>query len=427
LNISRRNFLSLAAAFPVAAVAGYQLGPTDEVFLEDLSRRAFLFFWEQADPHTGLVRDRARTAGTKTTGHSQEVASMASTGFGLTALCIAAARGWEKPALVTERVRNTLRHLAYNQPHELGWYYHFVDMRSGQRVWGCELSTIDTALLLAGVLTAQQFFENDAEMVRLADEIYERVDFGWMLDEATGLLRMGWLPEQGFLRSAWVNYRENPILHMLAIASPTHPIPVQSWYLFERDPVSFEGRHWVGGGAIFTHQFPQAWLDLRGLRDGLPFRMNYFDNSIIATKAHRDYCLSLRSIFPSFSENLWGVSPSDSDIGYLTWGTFESRQDFDGSIVPCVAAGSLMFTPELSLAALQTMLNQFGPYAYGRYGFADAFNPMSGWVNPDIVGIDQGISLISAENLRTGRVWEWFGRSENIQRAMRRIFTPEGH
>lgn len=419
--LSRRTFLSLSAAISRHG----SVGSTDEKFLEDLSRRAFLYFWEQSDPETGLTLDRARNSGVKTDGRSRQVASMASTGFALTALCIAYQRAWRQPEEVQGRVRNTLRHIAYSQPHERGWYYHFVDMRSGARVWKCELSTIDSAILLAGVLTAQQCFSADGEIVRMAQEIYSRVDFPWMLDSATGLLRMGWKPESGMLQPLWTHYRENAILHILAIASPAHPIPVRSWYLFRRDPVQFQNYSYVGAGQLFTHQYSQAWLDLAGLRDGAPFYLDYFQNSVTATQAHRAFCQSLRSMYPGYSENLWGVSSSDSDIGYLTWGSAFSPGDFDGTVVPCAAAGSLMFTPEISLAALHEMYSGFGPYIYGRYGFSDAFHPLTLWVNPDVVGIDQGITLLSAENLRTRRVWNWFHSQPDIQRAMNRIFETE--
>ncbi len=422
--LSRREFLAMAAAIPAAAGSQYTPSQADDALLEDLSRRAFLYFWEQSDAVTGLTLDRARNSGEKTEGHSHEVASTAATGFGLTALCIASRRQWKPPGQIAERVRATLRHLANNQPHERGWYYHFIDMHSGERVWKSELSTIDTALLLGGVLTAQQCFFQDAEIVRVAQEIYDRVDFTWMLDSATGYLRMGWKPETGFLRAAWVDYRENAILHILAIGSPTHPIPVECWYAFKRDPVMFGDYRFVGAGPLFTHQFSQAWLDLAGLRDGSPLYMDYFRNSVIATMAHRAFCLSLRSMYPGYSENIWGITPSDSEIGYLTWGSAFSRRDFDGTVAPCAAGGSLMFTPELSLAAMHAMRNRFGSLIYGRYGFVDAFQPLSGWADPDVVGIDQGIMLLSAENLRSRAVWNWFNRQPNIRRAMGRIFSP---
>ncbi len=258
----------------------------------------------------------------------------------------------------------------------------------------------------------------------LGAEIYHRVDFPWMLDRSSDLLRMGWLPEQGFLRAEWIEYDEEAILYLLAIASPANPIDVRSWYAFERNPVELAGYRFVGRGPIFTHQYSQAWMYLANLRDGPPFGIDYFQNSVVATYAFRAFCLNLRGMYPSFSDNLWGVTPSDSDIGYLTWGSPTSRRDFDGTIVPCAPGGSLMFAPEICLPALRYMHDQFGEYIYGRYGFADAFNPMTMWVNPDVVGIDVGISLLSAENLRSGSVWQWFNRSSDVQRAMGRIFEP---
>jgi hypothetical protein len=189
--------------------------------------------------------------------------------------------------------------------------------------------------------------------------------------------------------------------------------------------VAFESYNYVGAGPLFTHQYSQAWLDMRGLRDGPPYELNYFRNSVIATMAHRAFCLSLRSLYPSYSEELWGITPSDSQIGYVGWGNAFSRRDIDGTVVPCAAAGSLMFTPSLSLAALRAMRNNFGRHVYGRYGFADAFHPISLWVDAEVVGIDQGITLLSAENLRTGRVWGWFKRQPNVRWAMDRIFEPD--
>ncbi len=423
-NFSRRGFLQAMAATSLPL-----LTDADERFLDDLSRRAFLYFWEQADPHTGLVLDRAAVDGGQRTRHSIDVASIASTGFALTACCIAAQRHWVEPAAARERVRATLRHFAFEQTHQFGWYYHFVNRKNGERAWNCELSTIDTALLLAGVLTAQQCFASDAEITRLAQQIYERVRFRWMLDEDSGLLRMAWKPEFGFLPPVWSHYRENVLLHILAMASPASAIPVETWFRFVRDPVVFEKFAWVGGGAIFTHQFPQGYLDFSNLRDGPPYQINYFENSVIATYAHREYCLSLRSLYPGFTENLWGVTPSDSDIGYVIWGLWDAarpRRDLDGTVVPCAAGGSLMFAPQICLPALRAMQEDFGELAYGRYGFADAFNPATGWVDPEVVGIDLGIILLSAENLRSRRVWNWFMQSPPIQRTIGKIFQLEG-
>ena len=221
---SRRAFLqaaALAGSLPYRSSA-FVLTEPDSSFLDDLSRRAFLYFWEQADPHTGLVLDRAAVDGHQRTSHSLDVASTAATGFALTACCIASQRNWIDPNAARERVRATLRSLAFEQVHQFGWYYHFVNRKSGERVWNCKLSTIDTALLLAGVLTAQQCFAADDEINRLAREIYDRVNFAWMLDEQTGFLRMAWKPESGFLPALWVDYRENVILNILALGCPPH-------------------------------------------------------------------------------------------------------------------------------------------------------------------------------------------------------------
>ncbi len=429
--LSRRAFLG-CAAYPLMATGapnpltstkrGFTLTRSDDDFLEDLCRRAFRFFWEQGDPNTGLVLDRVRADGTPIPGRNLEAASTAVTGFYLTALCIAAERRWVNPNDVLQRARACLRHLANQQEHVRGWYYHFVDRKSGARIWNCELSSIDTALLLAGVITAQQYFAEDGEIYNLASEVFGRVDFPWLTDSRTGLIRMGWFPDRGYIRAEWGDYRENAILNMLAISSPTYPLPASSWYLFERDPIQLAGYHYVGRGPIFTHQYSQSWLSLAGLRDGPPFEIDYFRNSVSATYGFRALWLSLRGMYPDFSEKMWGVSPSDSNIGYIIWGSPVSRRDIDGTIVPYAPAGSLMFAPEICLPPLRYMHGTFAERIFGRYGFVDSFNPLTGWSNPDVVGIDVGIILMSAENLRTGNVWRWFNRSPDIQRGMRRVF-----
>ncbi len=349
---------------------------------------------------------------------------MALTGFYLSALCIGAERRWEAIDECRERVRQALRHLLEKQESVRGWYYHFTNRKSGERVWSSELSTIDTAFLLAGVVTAQQYFRSDAEIGQLAGAIYARVDFPWMLDEATGKLRMGWAPEAGFLNAEWTDYDENAILTVLAIASPSNPVPVQCWYSFRRMQMILCGYRFVGRGPIFTHQYSQAWLDLANLRDGPPFQIDYFQNSVVATYAFRALWISLRGLYPAYSANLWGVTPSDSDVGYVIWGSPISRRGLDGTVVPAAAAGSLMFAPEICLPALRYMREEFGDLIYGPYGFADAFEPLSRWANPDIVGINAGITLLSAENLRSGNVWKWFNSSNDVRRAKASLFEP---
>ncbi|MDQ6652771.1 MAG: hypothetical protein M3Y84_08495, partial [Acidobacteriota bacterium] len=367
---------------------------------------------------TGLVLDRARTDGSIHDEAHRNIASIAAVGFGLTALCIAAERHWIKPREARERARRALRFLAERMPQEHGWFYHFVDWRNGERRWQSELSSIDTALLLAGVLTVRQYYRDDAEIYRHATTIYERVDFPWMLDNNPTLLSMGWHPESGFIKSRWDNYSEHTMLYLMAIGSPTHPIAPDSWYAWARDWNHYKEYTYLGTAPLFTHQYSQAWVDYRHRREVKASRVNYFENSVIATRAHRQFCIDLAREFPGYSENVWGITASDSAKGYVGWGGPPRDPSIDGTVVPCAAAGSLMFTPDISLPALKTMYEKFGKRVYGRYGFVDAFNPTTGWTNPDVIGIDVGITVLSAENLRTGFVWRYFMRNQEIPRAM---------
>ncbi len=431
--LAETGALVLALATPVVparaqastrtgASAVAPLSPGDQAFLEDLRHHAFLYFTEQADPETGLVRDRARTTGAREIAHDPNAASIAATGFGLTALCIGAEHGWISRDEARRRVVTTLRFFAERAPSEHGWFYHFMDARTGKRIWKCELSSIDTALLLAGMLTARQFFAGDREITNLADSIYRHVDFQWMLNGDPYLLSMGWYPESGFMSLRWNYYRELMILYLLAIASPTHPIPAESWYAWSRPWVTYGKYHYISGDRpLFIHQYSQAWMDLRGRRELRPPHINWFENSILATLANRGYCIRLSAKFPGYSKDVWGITSSDSVNGYVGWGGPPPDPQVDGTVVPCAAGGSLMFTPHLSLAALEKIKELYGGRIYGRYGFADAFNPSTGWVDPDVIGIDVGITLLSAENLVTGYVWKWFMQNARIPETVDRV------
>ncbi|MEO8435217.1 MAG: glucoamylase family protein [Pyrinomonadaceae bacterium] len=395
----------------------------DESFLEDLERRSFRYFWDEADPQTGLVPDRARMDGSPLDDNHRGVASIAATGFALTALCIAAERDWVDRAQVRERVRLTLKYFNSQAFQEHGWFYHWLDAKTGDRRWKSEVSSIDTALLLAGILTARQYYREDAEIVRLATRIYERVDFRWMLNGHPLLLSHGWRPETGFLKPRWDTYSEDTILYLLAIASPTHPISPTSWYALWRDRYRYGGYSYFTtiGVPLFMHQYAHAWIDYRLRRETRGDRIDYFENSIAATHAHRAFCLTLSHEFPAFDANVWGITASDSAKGYLAWGGPPRDPAIDGTVVPSAAGGSLMFTPEISLAALRAMRGKYGDRIYGKYGFVDAFNPKTGWVDSDVIGINQGIVLLSAENLRSGNVWRWFMANREMEQAMRKI------
>ena len=413
-------------AAPSGAVPTAQVSEEDEAFLDDLQRKTFQFFWDHSDANTGLTLDRARTDGTPPQpGESHyNVATIAATGFALSGYCIAADRGWVTREQAKTRARNTLDFFANRQEHKNGWFYHFVDKTTGERRWNSEISSIDTALLLGGVLTVQSCFSDDAQIVTLADKIYDRVDFQWMLNGDPYLLSHGWRPESGWISNRWHDYSEQMILYLLAIGSRTHPIPARSWYAWERTWYEYAGyRYLAAVSPLFIHQFSHAWVDFRGRRERRPPYVDYFDNSVKATRAQRDFFINVLSReFPKYGPNMWGLTASDYQGGYTAWGAPPRHPDTDGSLVPCAPAGSLMFTPDIALPALKAMKAQYGQQIYGRYGFADAFNPHNGWVNRDVLGIDLGITLLSAENLRSGKVWYWFMQNYPIRLAMKNAY-----
>ncbi len=417
--MQRRTALAALLGAPLAFkglnLRAAALRKTDDEFLDDLSRSAFRYFYEQADPQTGLILDRARSTGERVS----NVASIAATGFGLTGLAIGAERKWIREAEAIERARKTLRFFFNAAPNERGWFYHFINASTGERVWNSEASSIDTALLLAGILTVREKFQ-DPEISWLASQIYARIDFPWMLDGDSNLLSHGWTPENGFLPHRWDRFSELPLLYILAIGSTRSAISPASWYAWQRPRATYGGFTYVNGPPpLFAYQYPQAWIDMRAMRDGDPSGIDYFRNSVMATRAHRAYCIDMRSKFPkSYSENVWGITASDSAAGYVDWGIAPSRVEIDGTVVPCAPAGSLMFAPDICVPAVRTMWERFGDRIWGRYGFCDAFNPTTGWIGPDVLGIDQGITLLSAENLRTGSVWGWFMANPEIPKAL---------
>jgi hypothetical protein len=405
------------------------LSAIDNDLIDDISRRSFRYFWDQTNPDTGLTLDRAMTGGEPEDRENHKgVASIAATGFGLTALCIAADHRWISQESARQRTLTTLRFFAREAPHEHGWFYHFLDAASGERRWRSEVSSIDTALLLAGVLTARQYFHSDLEIYSLATAIYYRVDFPWMMDGSQTYFSHGWTPEKGFIRYRWDTYSEHMILYVLGIGSLTHPISSDAWSAWKLPPVDAGSYKYVGGGPLFIHQYSQAWIDLRDRGPAAPVldffapRVNYFANSVAATRAQQEiFSKKLSRLFPGYSANVWGVTASDSTNGYTDWGQSLTDPRIDGTVVPSAVAGSLMFASDICIPSLRTMLQEYGKKIYGRYGFADAFNPTTGWVSRYVIGIDVGITLLSAENLRTENVWQWFMGNEEPDRALDQV------
>jgi hypothetical protein len=406
---------------PFVEPAGTPFQGTDDQLLGEIQRTAFDFFWNEAGPKSGQVKDRALAKG----GDTRDFSSIAATGFGLTSLCIGDRRGFGNSGEIRTRVRNTLRFIANDLPSVHGFFYHFVHMNTGERWEKVELSSIDTSLLLCGVLTARQYFA-DQEIKDLATKIYERVDWPWMLNGGS-TLSMGWHPETGFLDARWEHYCELMMIYLLGIGSPTHPLPPDTWKAWTRPVIKYQGLEYISGNdPIFTHQYSQAWFDFRKKRDAYA---NYFENSITATKAHKLFCLSLRDRFPDYSESLWGISASDYEKGYTAWGGPSADGGpigpVDGSVVPCATGGSLAFLAEDCLKVLRNIRGRYKEKAWARYGFVDAFNPLSGWYDQDVLGIDLGITMLMAENHRSGFVWEIFMKNPEAQTAMQRAgFHP---
>ncbi len=399
----------------------YTLTADDHRLLEDLSRRSFRFFWDEADPLTGIVRDRARLDGSALPDSHREIGSIASTGFGLTALCIAAERGWLPREALTTRARATLEYFADRAIQERGWFYHWMNIRTGAREWKSELSSIDTALLVAGVVTARQCFAADQPIVRAATRIVERIDYPWMLNGHPTLLSHGWRPESGWIQNRWAEYSEHMILYVLGMGSPTRPLPAASWVAWGRPLFTYGGYTYVHTvPPLFIHQYSQAWIDFRQFRDPVPPQPDWHGNAVIATYAQRQALLDMRKDFPGYSEEMWGVTASDTRRGYKAWGAPPRHPDLDGSVVPAAAGGSLMLAPAITMPVIRAMRARFGDRIYGKYGFTDAFHPIDGWVNPDVIGIDVGITLLSAENLRSGAVWRWFMADDDVKRGLAR-------
>lgn len=387
------------------------LSAEDDQFLNEVEKANFLFFWEQGSPNTGMVKDRCNVH----TDNQGGAASIAATGFGLTALCIGEQRGFISKADALQRVFATLRFLWKKLPNHRGFFYHFANPETGERMFDSEVSSVDTSILLCGLLTCREHFRHPA-VAQLVDLIFSRVDWSW-LSEDTSLLTHGWTPEVGFLPSRWDYYSELMMINLLGMGSSAHPLSRETWNAWKRVTFEYDGMRYIGSFApLFVHQFSQAWFDFRGKRDKYA---DYFQNSVTATEVHRRFCIELGKQFPDYSQELWGITASDSQHGYVAWGGPPAMGPIDGSIVPSAAGGSLPFLPTDTILVLKTIRNRY-PSAWTKYGFVNAFNPLKNWYDSDVIGIDTGIILLMAENLRTRFVWDTFMKTPEAQRGMER-------
>ncbi|MFA6091993.1 MAG: glucoamylase family protein [Elusimicrobiota bacterium] len=448
------------APLPVQAAAAAQALPgpelSDEAFLEDLEHRTFRFFWERAVPKSGLIPDRWPT---------KSFSSIAAVGFALTAYPIGAERGYVTRAQAAERALETLRFL-YDAPQGpeaagragyRGFFYHFLDMDSGTRFKDVELSTIDTALLMAGVLFCREYFDrSDAreKAVRdLADRLYRRVEWDWPRPN-TPLVNMGWDPEKGFKPLDWRGYDESMILYILALGSPTHPVEPSAWSEFTKTYVwgPFQGLEFLQFGPLYGHQYSHIWIDFRGIQDAYMKEkgIDYFENSRRAAYAHRSYAQKNPGGFAGYDRTVWGITacdgPADKVLAVhgatVAFHTYAGRAagatwtNDDGTLAPTGAGGMIPFAPEIAVPALREMVRRYGADLYSEYGFLDAFNPSftfadappqmgrvvpgKGWFGTDYLGIDQGPLLAMAENRRSGLIWKALNKSPYILEGLRR-------
>jgi hypothetical protein len=424
LNVQILSLPLLAATGEVSVVERPDISSwKDEQFLELVQRKAFEFFWFEANPQTGLIKDRANNFAKD----EYKISSIASVGFGLTAICIAEKRGWLKHEEAYNRVLTTLKFFREKMKRQYGFFYHFVLMDNGEPIRKSEVSSIDTALFLAGALFCGEFYKG-TEVEELARQIYLGVDWFKMLNGGT-TLSMGYkpahLPDAGFIPDRWSYYNEAMLLYLLAIGSPTHPIPPETWQEWVRPVRKYKEHTLVCSPPLFTHQYSHLWIDFRNKHDGI---VDYFQNSIEATLANRQFCIDNMDKYKTYGPDSWGLTASDGPSGYRAYGAAPSvfPPPHDGTIAPTAAGGSVMFTPRESISCLKNLYSQYKDKLWGIYGFSDAFNIDKNWFAPDVIGIDQGAIVLSIENYRSGMVWEYFMRNEYIKTAMQKVGFKEG-
>ena len=416
LSISVTGFLTVCADGGVESKRVL----SDEEFLDLVQQKALQFFIQESNKKTGLVKDRANNSRDA----NSRVASIAAVGFALPAYVIGAQRGWITEQEAYERVLNTLQYFRDSLENENGFYYHFIDINTRKRAGDSELSSIDTALFFGGVLFVRQYYKG-TEIEAVATELYERVNWQWMLNDA-GVFSMGWRPTRHggqFLDSCWGGYCESMLLYILGIGSPTYPVPASVWHNIVR-PIERYGEHvLIYSPQLFTHQYSHIFIDFRNKHDQYA---DYFVNSRAATLANREFCIDNKDLYDTYSENVWGLTACDGPGGYRAYGAKPGHAQHDGTVAPTAAGGSIVFTPEFSIPALRYMYDTYKDRLWGRYGFSDAFNLEKNWFASDVIGIDQGAILLMIENYRSGLVWEFMMRDEDVQRAMSAIGFQEG-
>jgi hypothetical protein len=397
----------------------------DSAFLDLLQHAAVNFFWTEANSSNGLIKDRSTT---------NSACSIASVGFGLTAICIGIDHGWIPADKGRDRVLTTLKTF-WGKPQGRdakgfigykGFFYHFLYMNTALREGYTELSDIDTALLLAGILYSREYFSGtdpaETEIRALADSIYYRTDWQWMRNYQPGLITQ-WTPEHGFGSGWWSGYNEMMIMYILGLGSPTYPLPVSVWKAWcgGYNWSTQYGQEYVIFPPLFGHQYSHCWIDFRGIQDEYMAKkgIDYFENSRRATLAQQAYCIANPKGWNGYGEKVWGLTACDGPTGYAARGAPPAQND-DGTIAPTAAGGSLPFAPEICLPTLRHFYDTYRSQLWGSYGFRDAFNLQKNWWDTDVIGIDQGPIALMIENYRTGKVWKTFMKNPDIRRGLER-------
>ena len=399
---------------------------SDDSFLEYVQQANFNYFWYAANPANGLIPDRSTAS---------SPCSIAALGFGLTAIGIGIDHGWISRTQGVARVLTTLGTLL-QKPQGTntagmigykGWFYHFLNMNTALRAPNSELSSVDSALLLSGVVYVRQYFNgtnsDEAGIRAEADAIINRVDWNWMA-RGSSAVSMGWFPPGSFIANNWNAYDEAMILYLLGLGHATNPLPVSAW------------NHWTNGYTwatnynqayvvfppLFGHQYSHCWVDFRHISDAYmnAHDSTYFENSRRATLAQVAYCVANPMGWPGYGTNGWGLTACDDPItGYEAHGAPPAEND-DGTIAPTAVGGAMAFAPELSFPALKYLYNQYLTNIWTQYGFRDAYNLRTSWFDPDVLGIDQGPIVIMIENYRSQSVWNVFMRNADVQRGIAR-------
>ncbi len=418
---------------------------TIEAALEKLQHESFGYFLNEANPVNGLVIDKNA---------ADWPASIAATGLALACYPVSVERGFMPRAAAVERTLNTLRFLWNSrqgpEPDATGYkgfYYHFLDMQNGRRAWQSELSTIDSAFLLAGALTAGNYFDADTtdehEIRTLADALYRRADWQWAQNQGATVTH-GWTPEGGFLKYRWEGYDEALLLYILGLGSPTHPLPESSyaaWASTYRWETCY-GYEYLYAGSLFTHQLSHVWIDFRGIQDAFMRGkgIDYFENSRRATYVQQQYAVANPLNFTGYGRHCWGLTASEGPgPGTIKVGGIE-RTFFDyvargvpygpddGTIAPWAVVASLPFAPEIVLPTLDYCIHQAKLTESNPYGFKASFNATypgslgspNGWVSPWHFGLNQGPIILMIENYRTGFLWRLMQKCSYVASGLRR-------